>query len=126
MCLYLITKVKELLRIIYLLLAQTTDVDIEHEVEEIEQSAPYIAITGMPGTEEAQYHICCEKQVVTESRGVRDAVLDLMCCYFVFDTSYPKRLSSILVYIQHFLLGVKSSQKIPEAASKLASNRARI
>ena len=80
-------------------------------MKEIEQSAPFIVITGMRGSEEAQYFICAEKAIILESRVICEAVLDLICCYFVYHICYPKSLNTILVYLQHFVLGVKDRQK---------------
>ena len=93
---------QELLSVISFSLPQTINVDLDNEVKEIHQSAPYIVITGMPGDEGAQFFICGEQAVILESRSVRDAVLDLICCYFVFHITYPKPLNTVLVYLQHF------------------------
>lgn len=39
---------------------QSCDVELEEEVRSIGQAAPYIAITGEAGSENAQYFTCCE------------------------------------------------------------------
>lgn len=47
---------------------QTCDIDLEHEVSVIEQSAPFILITGVPaGDENCQFFVCCEQAVYLES-----------------------------------------------------------
>jgi len=57
--------------------------DVDREVGEIAQSAPYIVQTGRAGTENVQYFIACEKQVICESKSLVDAVVDLIACYNV-------------------------------------------
>ena len=66
--------------------------------------------------------MCAEQQIVLESSTMRDAVLDLVASYFVFDISYPKSLSAILIFIQHEIFGMGDSQSIPIAAAKLMGN----
>ena len=60
------------------------------EISAIEQAAPYIVITGVAGDENAQFFVCAEQTIVLESSTVRDAVLDLVASYFVFDILYPE------------------------------------
>ena len=43
---------------------QTCDVDLEAEVSQIEQSAPFIAIIGNPGDKTTHFFICAEKEVI--------------------------------------------------------------
>ena len=47
---------------------QTCDVDLEAEVSQIEQAAPFIVITGIPSDETTLFFICAEKEVVMESK----------------------------------------------------------
>ena len=92
------------------------------EISAIEQAAPYIVITGVAGDENAQFYVYAEQQIVVESSTMRDAVLDLVASYFVFDISYPKSLSAILIFIQHQIFVMGDSQSIPIAAAKLMGN----
>ena len=95
---------------------------MEQEITAIEQAALYIAITGIAGDENAQFYVYSEQKIVLESSSMRDAVLDLAASYFVFDISYPRSLSAILIFIQHEILGITDSQSIPMAAAKLMGN----
>ena len=92
------------------------------EISATEQAAPYIIITGVAGDENAQFNVCVEQQIVLESLTVRDAVLDLVASYFVFDILYPKSLSAILIFIQHQIFWMGDSESIPMAAAKLMGN----
>ena len=89
------------------------------EISAIEQAAPCIVITGVTGDENAQFYVCAEQH---ESSTMRDTVLDLVVSYFVFDISYSKSLSAILIFIQHQIFGMGDSQSIPMAAAKLMGN----
>ena len=89
------------------------------EISATEQAALCIVITGIAGDENAQFYVCAEQH---ESSTMRDAVLDLVVSYFVFDISYPKSLSAILIFIQHQIFGMGDSQSIPMAAAKLMGN----
>lgn len=95
---------------------------MEQEISAIEQAAPYIVIIGAAGDENAQFYVYAERQIILESMAMRDAVVDLVASYFVFDISYPKSLSAILIFIQHQIFGMTDSQSIPMAAAKLMGN----
>ena len=57
------------------------DIDLDTEVSKIEKSAPFLVWTGTAGDENAEFYVCCEQSVLTESKTVRDAVIDLMASY---------------------------------------------
>ena len=54
---------------------------------------PFIAVTGKAGTEAAQYFIICENSVLLESKSLRDAFVDLIATYYVFDIAYPRSVA---------------------------------
>lgn len=62
------------------------------------ESAPFLVWTGTAGDENAQFYVCCEQSVLTESKNVRDAIIDLMATYYVFDIAYPKAISAIMLF----------------------------
>ena len=41
---------------------------------DIQQSAPFLVIIGVPGDEHAQFYVCCEQSVLLESKTVKDAI----------------------------------------------------
>ena len=57
-----------------------------------------------------------------ESKSIKDSLLDLMAAYFAFDIAYPKFINAILVFFQHFVIGLRDQQPIPSTVSKLAGN----
>jgi len=93
---------------------------VDKEVSEIRQSAPYIVVTG--SSENMQLYICCEQNILLESKIVRDALLDLVAVYFVFDVQYPKSLDAILIFIQHYVMDMKDSQPVPMTTAKVVGN----
>ena len=91
-------------------------------MENIDHDPPYIVITGKSGDENAQFYVCGERMILVESKSFVDCILDLMCCYFVFDIVYPESLSGILLFIQKYLLKIEDEQVNPPCLSKLVKN----
>ena len=104
---------------------QTCDVDVDRVASE-GHSSPSILVTGNAGEERAQYFICCEKRILLESRGMKEAVINLMSVFYVFDLAYPKELAAILIFIQNYILGFKDSRKLPLSVQKLICNLNRL
>lgn len=98
------------------------DVDLDEEVGRIEQTAPFIALTGKPGEEGAQYFIACEKAIFCESKSLLDAVIDLLAVYYVCDIQYPSGTNAIMVFLQHTIFDLKDCQPLPTPTSKLINN----
>ena len=106
---------------------QTCDVDLEKEVSEIEQSAPFILNTGASvGDENSQFFVCCEQAIYLESNSAKDVIIDLICTYFVFDIVYPKSLNAILLFLQHYVFKLTDQQPLPPATSKLVGSLKKI
>lgn len=101
---------------------QTCDVDLNNEVAQIPQAAPFVTITGKPGEENAQYYVCAENGVLVESKSIRAVIIDLLATYYVFDLSYPKTISAFLLFFQHIIFELKDSQAFPATAAKLVAN----
>ena len=104
------------------LILQTCDIDLDQEVEEINQSEPYIIVTGRPGEETSQYFISAENAITTESKTFRDALVDVISTYYVFDITYPKSVCGLFLFFQQSVFGVKDSQHHPSCLSKLVQN----
>ena len=86
------------------------------------QSEPFLLVTGIPGTDNCQVFVCCEKEIFMESKSIKDSLLDLIATYFVFDIAYPKFLSAVLIFFQHFVINVPDQQPVPSTVSKLVGN----
>ena len=48
------------------------------------------------------YHLIVDNEFMFSISNLRDAVIDLICFYYVLDISYSKVMNSILILIQHF------------------------
>lgn len=101
---------------------QCCDVDVDSEISEVGQSEPFLLITGEPGSESCQVFICCEGQMYMESKSIRDALLDLISTYFVYDIVYPKNIRSVLLFIQHFVFDLPDRQQVSSALSTFVAN----
>lgn len=95
---------------------------MDSELSEVTQSEPFLLVTGEPGTDNSQVFVCCEGQIYIESKSVKDALLDLISTYFVFDIMYPKPLRSILLFLQHFVLDLPDQQSVSSVVSSLVAN----
>ena len=95
---------------------------MDSELSEVTQSEPFLLVTGEPGSDSCQVFVCCEGQIYIESKSVKDALLDLISTYFVFDIMYPKPLRSILLFLQHFVLDLPDEQSVSSAVSTLVAN----
>ena len=51
----------------------------------IDHVSPFIVINGKSVDKNAQFHVYSERMVIVESKSFFDCVIDLMCCYYVFD-----------------------------------------
>ena len=98
---------------------QTCDKDMDLEVFKIKQSAPYLVITGKPGDINCQIS---EQESVVESNSVSDAIIDLIAAYFTFNITYPKFIKCMLLFIQHFVFGLKDSQEVPMVVTNIVRN----
>ena len=88
-----------------------------------ESAAPFIMVTGTPGTEEAQYYIVCEKSVQLESKSFLDALIDLIAWYYTFDICYPKPVDAILLFVEIFVFHtVEAHAPQPAATARLINN----
>jgi len=64
---------------------QCCDVDVECEIAEVTQSEPLLLVTSQPGTENSQIFVSCEGQIYVESKSLKDAILNLMPIYFIYN-----------------------------------------
>jgi len=52
----------------------------------------------------------------------KDALIKLICSYFIFDICYSKALFSILVFIQCYILGIKDKTKVPNVVTRVLTS----
>ena len=66
--------------------------------------------------------MCAEQETVIESSSVSDAMIDLIAAYFTFNITYPKFIKCLLLFIQHFVFGLKDSQEVPMVVTNIIRN----
>ena len=70
----------------YTLNLQSSDTNLEFEVDQISQSEPnvlqvIVIVMENPGEETAQYFVCVQNSLHTELKSLHDATLDMICAY---------------------------------------------
>lgn len=100
---------------------QACDVNLDGEVSQIMQAAPYIIQMGIAGTEKAQFFVACEKEVLLESKNLQDVIIYFYAAYYTFDISYPKGALGLFLFFQHYIFNMKDAQSLPACAFRLAS-----
>ena len=75
-------------------------------------TAPSILITKSD-SDQYQFFIVTEKQVLCESNDLSTAIVDLIATYFTFNMSYPDPLYPLFLFIQHHILAIKDDQSVP-------------
>lgn len=108
--------------ILLIIFLQTCDIDIDEAVSKVQQSAPYLVITGIPGDMNCQVFVGCEQEIFFECNSVKDSIIDLIGTYFVFNITYPKYLISIFLFFQHFVFNLKDKQAVPMTTVNLIRN----
>ena len=79
-----------------------------------------------PGMENCQIFICCEGQLYLESKSIKDALLDLISTYFVFDIVYPKNLRNVFLFIQYFVFNLPDEQPVSSSLTMFVTNLQKI
>lgn len=118
---YEVCKEVELILESFLYFAQTCDIDVDSELQDV-QREPFILVLGPVGQENTQYFICAERALTVECSSFREALLDLLCCYYVFNIQYPSTVSGIFLFFQHFVCNLKDEQIHPNCLAKLLKN----
>ena len=90
------------------------------------QSAPFIVLTGLHDDSTIQYFICVEQTIYVEVKRLTDAIIDLIATYSVFNISYPRSISPVLIFFQHFVFGLTDKQGVPTSTVKLVGSLQKI
>jgi hypothetical protein len=71
---------------------------------------------------ETEYHLIVDGLFMYSCDTLADALIDLLCFYFIFNIEYPKTMYSLFIFLQHFVLGLKDSSRVPNSVLTLFSN----
>ncbi len=84
---------------------------MDDEACRLKRTEPFIIVAE--SDEVTEYMVYVESQFLVSTTTLGDALANLMCTYFVFDIVYPKLMYPLLVFLQHTLMGIKDTQKLP-------------
>ena len=82
-------------------------------------NAPYIAI--VLGDMSCELLVMCERIPLVQSADFASVLVCLIATYFAFNIAYPPSLKNVLIFVQHFILGIRDKQQLPNAALQLCS-----
>ena len=83
---------------------------------------PYIGCTGEDTMINlSEYTIIVERQPIVTLENFRKAIIALIACYYTFNIQYPKEVGNTLLYIEKFLLGINTGQRMTAAATQVIS-----
>ncbi len=95
--------------------------NIEEIIESLKIEEAYIMITA-EGTGEMQYHIVVDGLFMYTCDNLPNALIDLLCYYYILNIAYPKALNAVYLFLQNFILGIKDSVRLPNSVVTLYSN----
>ena len=95
------------------------DQNLEDAVMSLTDNHPYIAM--VIGGYSVQLFLVAERCVLEAIEEVAVFVRSI-AAYYAFNMAYPKPILAVLLFIQHYLLGVKDKQPAPIALTKFLSS----
>ena len=81
-----------------------------------DQCEPYIIHS------ENSYHLIVESSFMYTCENLSDALIDIMCYYYVLNMQYPRSMHTLCLFLQHFVLGLKDNARLPTSILTLSSN----
>ena len=93
--------------------------DGEIAAKQLAQNEPYIGIVVSDAS--LEYIIVAERIPIAHTKYILSAMVSIIAASFSFNVEYPQGLKPLLIFVQHFILGIKDSQAVPNAAGKLYS-----
>lgn len=95
------------------------DNNLDESAMAVSENHPYLGIV-LGGTS-LQVFVIVERCVL-EAVVSSSALSGLIAAYFAFNMTYTKPLYPLLIFIQHFLLGIRDEQPIPISLTKFLSS----
>ena len=93
--------------------------DVSAKAMTVAVNHPYIAV--IPSDSAVQFCVIVERNVLTKSKYFQCSLLSLIASYYVFGIEYPTSSKSSLIFVEYFLLNIKSD-KIPDVATRFMSS----
>ncbi len=73
-------------------------------MEKIGQNEAYVLCSYSP--DGRLYYLIVDNVFMFSCVNLQDAIIDLICFYYVLDISYPTMMNSLLIFIQHFIFSL--------------------
>ncbi len=87
-------------------------------MEEIGQNEAYVLCSYSP--DGRLYYLIVDSVLMFSCVNLQDAIITLICFYYVLDISYPTMMNSLLVFIQHFIFSLLTGV-VPSCVINLCS-----
>ena len=91
----------------------------EQDISQTHLNHPYIAIVH--DGESTQIFLVVERIAMTSCTTFMEAKCGIVVAYFVFDIAYPKSLETLLLFIQHLVMGVRDTPTLPPIVTQVYS-----
>ena len=82
---------------------------------------PYIGCTGENFINVAEFTIIAERLPIVTVTDFRKAVIALIACYYTFNIQYPKEVGNTLLFIERYLLGISTGERMTAAGTQSIS-----
>ena len=88
-------------------------------MKSLEVRAPVIVIFGVTKDSPSDVKVIIEYENILPMPSVMDALHYCFACYYVFNISYPPEFHLVMLFLEKYVYGLKSSQKLPLSVSIL-------
>ena len=94
--------------------------DIDKEVRALSQNFPYVVL--LTGGENTEFCLVAERQVIATTEDFMEVLTGMIGAYFTLNIQYPKALYPVYIFIQHYVLGLKDCQPVPNSLTRVLSS----
>ena len=86
---------------------------MDEAISSLEETAPCIVAFGETRDHISDVKVVIERTNVLSMPTVMKALHFCFCSYYVFNISFPTAFKSILIFLEKYIYGLRSSQKLP-------------
>ena len=88
-------------------------VDLKQSLSTLQTTAPCIVAFGLTRCSLSDVKVVIEKTNLLQMPSVSTAIHFCFASYYVFNISFPSDFKFILLFLEKYVYGLKSSQKLP-------------
>ena len=101
------------------LLSQGNAIEVEEALKTIEVRAPSVVAFGATKDSPSDIKVVMESENIMPMPSMVDALHYCFASYYIFNISFPPDFHLILLFLEKYVYGLKSSQKLPLSVSLL-------